>query len=381
MPQLFPPEIIKNSYESYFCEQSSSGRSIYLSVILFLIVSFALLPTVNVQVTTQSEGVVRSLDEDNPIVAVISGEVRSCRISENQFVAKDDTLLVIATDRIDQEIKLLTFQKLEYRQHLTDLSQLVAGENGKLYSAVYKQEFIAHQGKLAEQLTQLQQAENEYLLARLLFDKGITPKHDLEKILRQFQFEKSKYASLNEQQKTFWQGKLQEAILNLAELEIRMKQLETEKRQYCLTASITGHITGFTGIKPGNFIYPNMQIATIAPGNDLLVECYVPPSDIGLIEQGMSASFQFHAFNYNLWGVGTGKVNEISNSVVSINNTPFFRIKCQLDQNFLQLKNGCIGKLKKGMTLTGRFKVAERTLFQLLYDKADNWLNPKRKNG
>jgi len=28
------------------------------------------------------------------------------------------------------------------------------------------------------------------------------------------------------------------------------------------------------------------------------------------------------------------------------------------------------------MTLQARFLVTERTLFQLLYDKADDWLNP-----
>lgn len=29
------------------------------------------------------------------------------------------------------------------------------------------------------------------------------------------------------------------------------------------------------------------------------------------------------------------------------------------------------------MTLTGRFMITKRSLFQLLYDKTDNWLNPK----
>jgi HlyD family secretion protein len=77
--------------------------------------------------------------------------------------------------------------------------------------------------------------------------------------------------------------------------------------------------------------------------------------------------------------LATGKVNEISNNAVSINNRPFFRVKCQLDQHCLKLKNGHIGELKKGMTLTGRFKVADRTLFQLLFDKADDWLNPRKK--
>jgi HlyD family secretion protein len=34
--------------------------------------------------------------------------------------------------------------------------------------------------------------------------------------------------------------------------------------------------------------------------------------------------------------------------------------------------------IKKGMTVQVRFLVTRRTLFQLLFDKADDWLNPNR---
>ena len=381
MPQLFPSEIIKSSSENYFSEQSTSSRIIYLSVILFLMIAIGFLPLVNVQVTTQSGGVVRSGYEDNPVIPVVSGEIKTCRISENQSVDKGDTLLIVATDRIDEDIRLLTFRQSEDSLLCSDLSKLVLGKKNGLLSATCKQDYIAYTGKLAEQETQLLQAESEYLLAEKLFHKGITPKHDFEKISHQFQYEKTRYHSIQAQQLTLWQGKLKETTLSLTELAARIQQLKKEKEQYFITAPIAGTITGYIGIKPGNFVVPNQQIARIAPETDLLVECFVTPSDIGLIEKGMPASFQFHAFNYNLWGVATGSVNEISNNVISINNQPFFRVKCQLDQRFLQLKNGYKGNLKKGMTLTGRFKVAERTLFQLLYDKADNWLNPKRKEG
>jgi len=31
------------------------------------------------------------------------------------------------------------------------------------------------------------------------------------------------------------------------------------------------------------------------------------------------------------------------------------------------------------MTFNARFKLTERTLFELLYDKIDNWLNPSNQ--
>ncbi len=381
MPELFPPEIIKSSCENYFSEQNASGRIIYLSVIILIAILFSLLPLVHIQVTTQSEGVVRSGYEDNPVIPVVTGEVISCRISENQSVIKEDTLLIIASDKIEQEIKLLDFKQKDDMILLSDLNKLILGKWDSLHSALYRQDYISFSGKLAEQKTLLQHAESEYLLAEKLFGKGITPKHDFETVTNQYLSEKQRYFTIQALQFTLWQQNLKDVNLSLIEHGFRINQLRKEKEQYCLKAPVSGTITGFTGIQAGNFVVSNQLIAKIAPENDLLVECFISPSDIGMIEKEMLAAFQFHAFNYNLWGVASGCVKEISSNVVYIGNSPFFRVRCRMDQRYLALKNGTKGNIIKGMTLTGRFKVADRTLFQLLYDKADNWLNPKRKNG
>lgn len=42
----------------------------------------------------------------------------------------------------------------------------------------------------------------------------------------------------------------------------------------------------------------------------------------------------------------------------------------------ISLKNGYTGKLKKGMTLRGVFVVVKRSIFQLLFDSVDDWVNP-----
>ncbi|WP_449436777.1 hypothetical protein [Pedobacter steynii] len=59
--------------------------------------------------------------------------------------------------------------------------------------------------------------------------------------------------------------------------------------------------------------------------------------------------FQIDAFNYNQWGLAEGKVLDISDDIIIINNNqPVFKVKCSLDQNYLILKNGYKGYLKKG---------------------------------
>lgn len=93
----------------------------------------------------------------------------------------------------------------------------------------------------------------------------------------------------------------------------------------------------------------------------------------------MPARFQIDAFNYNEWGIITGEIIEISNDIIVTDGQPLFKIRCSLDKKSLRLKNGYVGKVKKGMTLSARFSITERSLFQLLYDNVDDWLNPNQK--
>ena len=107
-----------------------------------------------------------------------------------------------------------------------------------------------------------------------------------------------------------------------------------------------------------------------------MIECYVSPTDIGFIKIGQHVNFQLDAFNYNQWGMSSGEVIDISKDIIIVNEQPVFRVRCSLHNKFLYLKSGYEGSLKKGMTLTGRFQLTNRSLWQLMFDKIDNWLNP-----
>jgi hypothetical protein len=123
----------------------------------------------------------------------------------------------------------------------------------------------------------------------------------------------------------------------------------------------------------------NDVIAEISPDGGLIAETYVLPKDVGLLRPGTTANFQVDAFNYNQWGMISGKVVSISNDIFAKEGEqPYFKVRCKLDDNKLELKNGYVGYLKKGMGLQANFYVTRRTLFQLLYDKADDWLNPNK---
>ncbi len=57
----------------------------------------------------------------------------------------------------------------------------------------------------------------------------------------------------------------------------------------------------------------------------------------------------------------------------------YFKVGGQMDKNYLQLKNGFGGNIGKGMTFTTRFHLIHRTLWQLLFDRVDDWFNRNLK--
>ena len=81
-------------------------------------------------------------------------------------------------------------------------------------------------------------------------------------------------------------------------------------------------------------------------------------------------------FNAREWGVLQGEIYEISSDFILSQNQPVYRIKCRLQSKELNLKNGYSAKIRKGMTFQARCLVSRRTIFQLLADKTENWLNP-----
>ncbi len=377
MKQLFPSEIIHNSAENYFNQQHTTSRTIYFILIFILIISLLILPIISIDITSQSNGIIRSTYDDNIIQSAVYGEVIKANVSDNTTVKQGDTLLVISTHKTDEQINYYNHEVQEDSIQMKDLAALLRFHYPRLFSAMLRQEFSGFHGKLEEQNIKKTQAEKEYDLANTLYEKNVIARMEFEDKKHNFEYETSRYKNIEEQQKLIWQTKLTELELKVSGLKSNIEQLQREKRQYVITAPIAGTLADCTGVEEGNFIVPNQHVGRISPDNDLMVECYVSPTNIGMIRTNMTVSFQFHTFNYNQWGIGTGKVLLISNNVININEQPFFRVKCSLDQNYLTLRNGCKGFLKKGMTLTGRFMIVNRSLFQLIYDKTDDWLNPK----
>jgi HlyD family secretion protein len=344
-------------------------------VLLVIAVTIAALPFIKIEISARARGIVRSNVENAYLQPAVYAEVKKIDIRENQLVAKGDTLVVLNTDKIDEQITGLKRSLTENLQFIADLQTLIDGK-GQLQTPKYQSEKAKYTYEVEEQSIQFSLIKKQYELNKALYDKQVIARMDFLQYQSKYDAAFNQLNLVKKQYLNNWQSAISQFNISNTEIESNIAQLEKEKRFYVVIAPVSGEITNITGIKPGSFLVPNQTIAQISPNDDIMIECYIAPGDIGYIKVGQNVKLQMDAFNYNQWGFGAGEVIEVSPDIYDINNQPVFKIRCALKTDYLKLKNGHKGFIKKGMTLSARFFLTERSLWQLLFDKTDAWINP-----
>ncbi|MDR3296804.1 MAG: HlyD family efflux transporter periplasmic adaptor subunit, partial [Prevotellaceae bacterium] len=172
-----------------------------------------------------------------------------------------------------------------------------------------------------------------------------------------------------------WQSDLNRYENEWRDLAAQVEQIDIQRNEAVVTAPTSGAIQSIVQVADGMFVHAGQQIAELSPDGQLIAECAVATKDIGFVYVGQKARIRIDAFDYNIWGVMEGEVAVIFDDIVP-GQTPYYRIYCALPSSYLTLKNGRKDYIKKGMTLNAHLIATERTVFQLIYDKADKWLNP-----
>ncbi|MCT4587800.1 MAG: HlyD family efflux transporter periplasmic adaptor subunit [Carboxylicivirga sp.] len=376
MKQIFPLEIIESSSESHFNRHNRCFNRVYILIVALLLCVVIVLPFVTMEITTQSRGIVKTPLENNHLQSSLGGQIAYMKLREGMRVLKGDTLVILRTDLIDEQISFLNNKVSENRAFINDLHQLLNGANS-LITKKYKHESIQYRAKVEEFNIDIGLLRKEHQLSKQLFDDKVTP--ELEYLQKKNKYEAA-LSRLNVYKKQIingWQQTLTELEQANRELISNAQRLLKEKDLYVIQASVSGSLSQVAGVQIGSFITPGQALAQISPDKELIAECYIQPKDIGFIKEQQAVRLQFDAFNYNQWGMIDAHVLSVSEDVIVINNRPVFRVRCSLPVTYLQLTSGHKGFIKKGMTLTSRFVLTERTLYQLLFDKVDDWLNPK----
>ena len=350
---------------------------LFLTILIFISFYFIRLP-----ISSSSRGIIRSQTENTKIVSVVGGRVIENNLKKNnQEIKQGEKLLVITAEQLDTQKSLQNSQSSDYSAQLQDLHKLTRGQYGGLQTGQYIREVSAMQEKIAQVQSQLSLAKKDYDRALLLYNQGVIPRAEYDKFYYDYQNLKTQISSIKEQQLAQWQAQKRDTERQLRSLGSEITRINQEQKNYIITAPISGRLVNYSGVQKGNFIVQGQPIGEISPEENQVAECMVSPKDIGFIKKNQKVKFQIDAYNYNQWGLLEGKVVDIDQNITVNQQTgeAYFKVRCVMDKNYLQLKNGYKGQIGKGMTLTARFYLLDRTLWQLLFDRVDDWFNPNLK--
>ena len=222
----------------------------------------------------------------------------------------------------------------------------------------------------------LHKAKKELDIAiQLANEKVIAPKELFDKETEFNRLTAAREAFLVEQP-LLWEQELDLKRQELRKLETERIQLLENEYRYLIKAPVGGIVQEINTLYQGSIVQPGQFMGTIFPEAELVAECFASPRNVGLLLPGQEVRYQIDAFDYRYFGILTGKIISIENDFSLIDHKPIYKIRCSISKSRLLLKNGYTGQLKKGMSLNARFIITERTLWQLLWDTVDDWLNP-----
>ena len=366
-----------NTLENLIAKNKTKSLSIYLVVVIAIATFIGLLPIIKIDISSQSRGIIRSKIDNVPVTSAVSGKIVALKLKNNALVQKGDTLLIISKENLESEKQLNDTIYKTNETILQDLEMVLKGKFN-LQTSLIREEYYKYTTQKAELQSKVAQAQINYNRYKTLFEKGVIAKAEFEKYQFDLQFAKQALNSFVKQQMANWQNKKNELTLQLKNITGSNNKLNIEAQNYVVIAPITGTIENFNGVQAGSILNASQPIAQISPVDNLVVESTVSPNDIGLIKPNQKVKFQLDAFNYNQWGLLTGKVIDIDKNITLQENQAFFKVRCALDSKELKLKSGYKTQVSKGMTLTTRYIITRRSLFDLLFDKVDDWLNPKQ---
>jgi multidrug resistance efflux pump len=371
--------ILSNTPKTF---SNSANSYIFFGCLIFVITIITSLPFIHTDIPIKSMGITRPVTERTEVKPIMTGIIDTIYFKEGDMINKDAVILRLKDPNTKGKLLMNNFEISQREQFIHDLAILTStidlefGTLEKLNAPLYKQQLAKFTHQKQDLDASLNKAKKELDINTPLAKDKIISGKEFYDIQINYQKSQSSYKAFVQEQLSTWQQDLARYKLELSQYKQNLSVVNTDATYYLVKAPTSGVIQGINTRYQGGLLQANETLCTISPEGNLIGECYVPTRDIGLLKVGQLVRYQMEAFDYNYFGVLTGKVATIDNDFTVINNTPVFKVRCSFDSTQLHLKNGFTGTLKKGLNFQARFIVSRRSLWQLLYDKLDDWLNP-----
>lgn len=376
--KIFPASVLEQSAEWVLGNRTGQSGIIYVFILASVLAAFVMSFHVTVKVNANAPGIIKPRQDHIAVYAGASGYASACPFMTNSHVNAGDTLFTVRPDLVLVQLPPLEKRQQELLDIVSDLKKLTAGQYSGMKSPVYVENLQYYLSKLGDCKSRLSIAENSLSRSRGLSEAGIIPLSEYETVQGQYLEAKSALESLTTGQRLQWQSDMEKYAMELRSVESQISEVSIRASETVVLSPADGTIVQLQPVSEGTYVTPGQCLMEISPDGDLIAECYVSPMDIGYFHKGMHGRLQVSSYKYTEWGMLDVTVTEVADDVTVApdGSQSFYKVFCRLSDDHLTLKNGTIGPVRKGMTVNGNFLITERTAFQLLYDKIDDWINP-----
>jgi HlyD family secretion protein len=378
---LLPAELAGHTVESLYALHGPERRWAYWLVLVGTVAALASLPLIQVDVGFRAPGLVRPITDRVELKTTISGRIEEVLAADHQPVVRGQPLLLVESGEIGEQLRRQRELEQEVESVLADLRALLAGplSEAAVRTAALRQEVRQHQAQLDTYRLAEAKADNELARYTTLAARGIATQQELDNA----RYERERLAAesrfLREQARARWTGQLRDEEARLADAQSAIRRLEKAKEQHVVRAPVAGTLVGFSGWADGGRVVSGQVLGAISPAGGLCVESQVSSRDIGLVRIDQVVRLQVDAFPYTQWGTIDARVESVSaDFVANVAGAPaHFQVRLRPRALHLTLPSGVRGELRKGLTLTARYVVGRRSLWQILRDDMTGWLNPQ----
>ena len=383
MHDLVPSNLVADCLEVHLARHAPTGHALYLTIVALTIGGAAAMPVVQVPVTVQAEGVIRPIIERQDARVGESGVVQAIYVRHGDRARAGDTLLALDGRVVGARLSAADSMARIRGDELLDLRAMIEGDEplispGALRTAHRRQQLREHATITSELSARAATAHREGERLQRLLARGFATPEQLE---HQTAVERSAEAAVHEQwvkMRSLWSEARARIAEELLQLSAERAELREARARHFVVAPVDGTVEMAASLSPGSVVQRGERIATLSPNTELIGEVQLTARDIALVRRGTPARLMIDALHYRDWGGMDATVFEIADDATFLGEQPVFRVRCHLAGRALRLRGGQQALLGKGMTFRARFVIARRSLLQLLFDRAEDWLNPAR---
>jgi len=289
------------------------------------------------------------------IETAIAGRIVKWYVQEGEFVSKGDTILTLAEIKenfFDPQLLTRLREQIDAKENSIASKDLKAGALSRQIRALRQaldNKVEQAKAKLAAEKVRFQNAENQFLRNKTLFDAGNIPLTKFQEIEYKYQGAQADYLNAQieldrveaeyldkiskaESDLNNTQAELFDAQAELAKLKNEFANMQIRNMQYQIIAPQNGVVVKALKAGIGETIKEGEAVCSIMPqASDMAVEMYVRAMDVPLISKGRHVRIQFDgwpALQFSGWpSVSVGTFGGTVKVIDYVNSQPgLFRI-------------------------------------------------------